>query len=77
MIGKPLTMLAVGDIFLEVPQGEFYLSLVTPVLQSGDVVVGQGEVVFTSRGIDTFPSSSLLRVVPQAIWALWLLQASM
>ena len=55
MKGKPLTMLAVGDMFLEVPQGEFYLSLVAPVLRSGDVVVGQGEVVFTSRGVDTFP----------------------
>ena len=48
-------MLAVGDIILEVPNGEFYLALVAPILQSGDVVVGQGEVMFTSRGADTFP----------------------
>ena len=52
---KSLTMLAVGDVTLERPQGEFYLSLVAPILRSGDVVVGQGEVVFTSRGVDTFP----------------------
>ena len=32
MKGKSLTMLAVGDVMLEVPQGEFFLSLVTPVL---------------------------------------------
>ena len=50
-----LTMLAVGDIILELPNGEFYFSLVQHTLKSGDVVVGQGEIVFTSRGIDTFP----------------------
>jgi poly-gamma-glutamate capsule biosynthesis protein CapA/YwtB (metallophosphatase superfamily) len=55
MKGEPLTMLAVGDIILELPNAEFYLALVAPVLQSGEVVVGQGEVMFTSRGIDTFP----------------------
>ena len=48
-------MLAVGDVVLEKPEGEFYLSLVAPVLRSGDVVVGLGEVMFTSRGVDTFP----------------------
>lgn len=54
MKGKSLTMLAVGDVILEAPQGEFYLSLAASVLRSGDVVVGQGEVAFTSRGINTF-----------------------
>ena len=51
---KSLTMLAVGDVILEKPNGEFYLSLVAPVLKKGDVVVGQGEVLFTARGIKTF-----------------------
>ena len=54
MAGKSLTMLAVGDVILEVPQGEFYLSKVAHVLKLGDVVVGNGEIVFTSRGISTF-----------------------
>jgi poly-gamma-glutamate synthesis protein (capsule biosynthesis protein) len=55
MKGNSATILAVGDIILELPQGEFYLARVAPVLQTGDIVVGQGEIVFTSRGIDTFP----------------------
>ena len=32
MTGKSLTMLAVGDVILEAPQGEFFLSKVAPVL---------------------------------------------
>ena len=51
---KSLTMLAVGDVIMEKPDGELYLSLVAPVLKKGDVVVGQGEVLFTTRGINTF-----------------------
>ena len=54
MTGKSLTMLAVGDIILERPNGEFYLAPAVPILRTGDVVVGMGEVVFTSRGINTF-----------------------
>jgi poly-gamma-glutamate synthesis protein (capsule biosynthesis protein) len=47
-------MLAVGDVILEEPQGEVFLSLAAPVLKTGDIVVGQGEVMFTSRGVSTF-----------------------
>ena len=54
MKGKSLTMLAVGDLILEKPDGEFYLSPVAPVLRTGDVVVGNGEIVFTDRGIATY-----------------------
>ena len=54
MTGKSLTMLAVGEVILELSQGEFYLSQAAPVLKSGDVVIGQGEVVFTSRGVSTY-----------------------
>ena len=54
MTGKSLTMLAVGDVILEEPQGEFFLSLAAPILKSGDIVVGQGEEIFTSRGVSTF-----------------------
>ena len=51
---KPLIMLAVGDVTLEKPHGEFFLSKVAPTLKSSDIVVGNGEIVFTSRGIPTY-----------------------
>ena len=54
MAGKSLTMLAVGDLVLEDEHGERFLTLVAPVLRTGDIVVGQGEIVFTSRGIQTY-----------------------
>lgn len=54
MQGKSLTMFAVGDVTLERPQGEFYLSKVAEVLRSGDVVVGNGEIVFSTRGTNPF-----------------------
>lgn len=54
MTETSLTLLAVGDVILEKPEGEYFLSLAAPVLRKGDVVVGQGEVMFTSRGISTF-----------------------
>ena len=63
MKADSLTMLAVGDVILEKPNGEFFLSLAAPVLKTGSIVVGNGEAVFTSRGINTFiemfPSSWL------------------
>lgn len=51
MPSKTLTMLAVGDLILDEPQAETFFAYVAPVLKSADVVVGQGEVVFTSRGV--------------------------
>jgi len=54
MTGKPLSMLAVGDLVLEDPHAEEYFSLVAPSLRAGDVVVGQGEIVYTNRGIQTY-----------------------
>jgi poly-gamma-glutamate capsule biosynthesis protein CapA/YwtB (metallophosphatase superfamily) len=54
MAGKPITMLAVGELVMEEPHGEFFLSPAAPVLKSGDIVVGQGEIVFTSRGVSTY-----------------------
>jgi len=53
MTAKSLTMMVVGDVTLEKPQGEFFLSKVAPLLRSGDVVVGNGEIVF-SEGIATY-----------------------
>jgi len=45
--------MVVGDVTLEKPNGKFYLSKVAPVLRTGDVVVGNGEIVF-SEGIPTY-----------------------
>lgn len=50
---KSLTLMVVGDVTLEKPNGEFYLSKVAPVLRTGDIVVGNGEIVF-SEGIPTY-----------------------
>lgn len=48
----PLTMLAVGDLCLGMPDNaESYFEFVAPVLRSADIAVGQGEVTFTARGI--------------------------
>jgi poly-gamma-glutamate synthesis protein (capsule biosynthesis protein) len=54
MAGKSLTMLAVGDLVLEDEGGEHFISLAAPALRKGDVVVGQGEIVYTDRGIQTY-----------------------
>jgi poly-gamma-glutamate capsule biosynthesis protein CapA/YwtB (metallophosphatase superfamily) len=54
MAGKPVTMLAVGELVMEEPNGEFFLAPAAPVLKSADIVVGQGEIVFTSRGVSTY-----------------------
>jgi poly-gamma-glutamate synthesis protein (capsule biosynthesis protein) len=54
MTGNSLTILAFGDLILEEPHGDYFLNLVAPILKSGDIVIGQGEVVFTSRGVKMF-----------------------
>jgi poly-gamma-glutamate synthesis protein (capsule biosynthesis protein) len=54
MAGKPVTMLAVGELVMGEPNGEFFLSLAAPVLKSADIVIGQGEICFTSRGVSTY-----------------------
>src|SRR5208283_3348554 len=54
MTGKSITMLAVGDLVLEDEHGERFISPVAPTLRKGDVVIGQGEIVFTARGVQTY-----------------------
>ncbi len=54
MAGKHVTMLAVGELVMGEPNGEFFLSLAAPVLKSADILIGQGEIVFTSRGVSTY-----------------------
>jgi len=67
------TILAVGDIILELPAGGVLSRT------SGSSVANWGyssrtgrELFFTSRGIDTFPEFSGLQVVRRVILALWL-----
>ncbi|MBN1256049.1 MAG: CapA family protein [Deltaproteobacteria bacterium] len=54
MAERSLTMLATGDLVLDMPDAESFFTHVTPVLKAADVVVGQGEVVFTARGNPSF-----------------------
>ncbi len=54
MAKKSITLLAVGELVLGEQEGKSFLSLAAPVLKSGDVVVGQGEIVFTARGVSTY-----------------------
>jgi poly-gamma-glutamate capsule biosynthesis protein CapA/YwtB (metallophosphatase superfamily) len=49
MNGKTLTMLATGDLVLDMAEAESYFAFVAPTLRSADVTIGQGEVVFTDR----------------------------
>jgi poly-gamma-glutamate synthesis protein (capsule biosynthesis protein) len=51
---RQTTMLAVGDLVLEDEPGEKFIALAAPTLKTGDVVVGQGEIVFTARGVQTY-----------------------
>jgi hypothetical protein len=50
MSNNTLTMLLVGDMALGTP-GEPLFALAAPVLKTADVLVGQGEIPFTLRGI--------------------------
>ena len=63
MSTKPLTMLAVGDLYLHsTPPAEPLFAKVAPVLRSADVTVGHGKCMFTSRGVNTFADMGLARV---------------
>jgi hypothetical protein len=48
------TMLAVGDIILGRPEAEAYFALAAPVLRAADVAVGQLELPFTKRVINSY-----------------------
>ena len=58
MNSKTTTMLAVGDLVLYHQDPKSLFALVAPVLRSADVVVGQGEIPYTSRGDVTFAKSA-------------------
>ena len=54
MTDRTFTMMAVGDLILDRPDAESFFEFTAPTLRSADVVVGHGEVVFTSRGMPTY-----------------------
>lgn len=68
MSTKTLTMLAVGDITPGTPAKPQF-ALVAPTLRSADVVVGQGEVPFTLRGVTTYITFMVPPVGPADIMA--------
>jgi len=49
MPDEGLTLMATGDLVLEMPDANPYFSNVKSTLKTADIVVGQGEVVFTDR----------------------------
>ncbi len=54
MAKSTTNLLAVGDLILDKPRAESFFEFSAPTLRSGDIVVGQGEVMFTSRGVNTY-----------------------
>jgi poly-gamma-glutamate capsule biosynthesis protein CapA/YwtB (metallophosphatase superfamily) len=57
MSNNTLTMMAVGDIVLASPE-DGLLALAAPTLKTADVLIGQQEVPFTSRGISQIINSA-------------------
>jgi hypothetical protein len=55
---KTMTMLAVGDISLGLPDAKRFFELTAPTLKQADLVVGQVEHVFTDRPIKTSSGSA-------------------
>jgi hypothetical protein len=51
---QKVTLLAVGDLILDMPDTESYFALSAPALKLADVVLGQGEIPYTKRGVDTY-----------------------
>ncbi len=51
--GKPLTLFAVGDLILKLPDPQRYFAHVAPVLKTGDVVIGHNEIPYTTRPVRT------------------------
>lgn len=70
MSNKNVTMLGVGDLMLCMPDAKSYFEMVTPVLKSADVVVGQGEIVFTSRGVPSYSEAMFPPSDPEGMNAL-------
>jgi len=54
MDNHTITLLAVGDLIFDMPNAESYLELSASTLREADVTVGQGEVVYTDRAVNTY-----------------------
>ena len=54
MSDKTATMLGVGDLMLCMPDPDSSFEMVTPTLKEADVVVGQGEIIFTDRPVKSY-----------------------
>ena len=67
---KALTMLATGDLVLDMVDAESYFAFVAPTLSSADVTIGQGEVVFTDVVGTSFSDHSAPPCDPKNIGAL-------
>ena len=70
MSEKTATLLGVGDLMLCMPDADSYFKMVTPVLKAADVVVGQGEIVFTSRGVKSYSEAMFPPSDPENMKAL-------
>lgn len=70
MSDKSVTMLGVGDLMLCMPNAKSYFEMVTPTLKAADVVVGQAEIVFTSRGVPTYSEAMFPASDPEGINAI-------
>jgi hypothetical protein len=54
MSKETLYLMAVGDLILDRPNAESFFEPSLATLKTANVLIGQGEVVFTDRGIDTY-----------------------
>ena len=76
MSDKSVTMLGVGDLMLCMPNAKSYFEMVTPTLKAADVVVGQAEIVFTSRGIPTYSEAMFPASDPRPDLAQYILRGN-
>jgi poly-gamma-glutamate capsule biosynthesis protein CapA/YwtB (metallophosphatase superfamily) len=67
---KDITMLAVGDVVLGIPNSNSLFDLVRPTLKSADLLVGQLEILFTSRPVNTYMDIPMPPCDPANIGAL-------
>ena len=51
---EPITMLAVGDVWINRKDPEGAFTDVAPVLRAADIAFCNGEAVYTRRGINTY-----------------------
>ncbi|MCP6756654.1 CapA family protein, partial [Klebsiella pneumoniae] len=49
----PLTLFAVGDLILKLPDPRPYFAHVAPTLRTGDIVIGHNEIPYTRRPVRT------------------------